>query len=169
MIFNRWICYIKERLLCSSFFNSRKEWVVFREDVFDDYQRIERGNIGFKLGVDSFLYRIRLLDKDVSVMPGTFVSLNGFEPIQPLIKSAEEYIKSKNESHRGYHLEKCISRLKNAEKKLGVQCPAAEVEIKKALDVFEYYKSHMSWKDYDKGEKHFVCKIGNAILKILRR
>lgn len=156
------------KLFRIDFFFVRKEWIVFKEKLFEDTKDYERGDMANVLNADGFLTRVRKFDRDISVKNNSFMSINGEISIQPLIKATEEYCKSKNSIFRRYHSKRCYRNLKCSLKNLNVrQLSAAKKEVEGALCDYEFYYPSLSWKDYNKGEEFFLRHIGRAILEIL--
>lgn len=148
----------------SSLIKPRKAWAVFTKDEFDD-QEIRRGDMGYELKSPDFMPRFRTPGTDVAVMPGTFLSLNGYKPIRPLVRAVHHYDNSKCGRYRKQHLAMCIAILQACKDKLHGN-PVARKEIEKALDLINYYRPTISWKDYFKGEEYFLHAIGTAVLAI---
>lgn len=142
----------------------KKAWVVFTKGEFDD-QEIRPGDMGYELKSPDFMYRFRTPGADVSVMPGTFLSLNGYKPIRPLVRAVNHYDNSKCGCRRKQHLAVCIAVLQASKDKLDGN-PVAQKEIENALDLINYYRPTISWKDYFKGEEYFLHAIGTAVLAI---
>jgi hypothetical protein len=154
-----------------------KNWMeacgVLKEDKFNDDVDIKKGMICTMGDKESCLLRIRTIyeSNSVSLWPFEICKVNGYPPERKLLTALDEYLKSKyclnDHKSQKQHINACkqilIEIINEFERSSCVK--SLKVEVESALELIEYYRKHLNWKQgYPRGECFFICHIGRAIL-----
>jgi hypothetical protein len=154
-----------------------KTWVVFIIDKVEN--DIKKGDVGYKMGPDSFLERIRTSNHgDICVFQSEFICLNGIPLFQRLNEALNNYWEARNLAINNNRIRNWAKQ-QDEDFKRNVQickrllqgvCDSlaamqnATQELKEALVLLDYFKEHKVW--YPNAEDYFFSHIGRTVLMI---
>jgi len=142
-----------------------RDWRVFRVQIRDDDQEIERGEIGWLWdGANARRVHMFAPMRDVDVRPVAVTSLNGEPSVHAILAVVKAYA---GLGDGAYRERQCRHLLHRAQANASAY-PDASREIEAAIYEFEHYSACSGgWGDYRKGELYFICHLGEAVLDIL--